>query len=53
MKLLLSMLYRNFNVERVGGAEGVREEFAFTMSPVGLKVRLRRPSCDLAEMGPA
>ena len=44
MKLLLSMLYRNFNVERVGGAEGVRENFAFAMSPVGLKVRLRRRS---------
>ena len=44
MKLLLSMLYRNFNVERVGGAEGVRENFAFAMSPVGLNVRLRRRS---------
>jgi cytochrome P450 len=49
MKLLLSMLYRNFNVERVGGAEGVRENFAFTMSPVGLKVRLRRRSSALAD----
>lgn len=49
MKLLLSMLYRNFNVERVGGAEGVRENFAFTMSPVGLKVRLRRHSSALAD----
>ena len=44
MKLLLSMLYRNFDVERVGGAKGVREHFAFTMSPVGLKVRLHRRS---------
>ncbi len=42
MKLLLSMLYKNFNVERVGGSESVREHFAFTMAPVGLKVRLRR-----------
>ncbi len=41
MKLLLSMLYKNFEVERVGNAEEVREQFAFTMSPVGLKVRLR------------
>ena len=49
MKLLLSMLYRNFNVERVGGADGVRENFAFTMSPVGLKVRLRRRSSALAD----
>jgi cytochrome P450/nitrite reductase/ring-hydroxylating ferredoxin subunit len=44
MKLLLSMLYTNFNVERVGGTESVRERFAFTMLPVGLKVRLRRRS---------
>jgi cytochrome P450/nitrite reductase/ring-hydroxylating ferredoxin subunit len=42
MKLLLSMLYKNFNVERAGEAEEVRERFAFTMSPAGLKVRLRR-----------
>ena len=53
MKLLLSMLYRNFNVERVGGAEGVRENFAFTMSPVGLKVRLRRRSSAPADTGTA
>jgi cytochrome P450/nitrite reductase/ring-hydroxylating ferredoxin subunit len=44
MKLLLSMLYRNFNVERMGRADGVRENFAIMMSPVGLKVRLRRRS---------
>jgi cytochrome P450 len=49
MKLLLSMLYKNFDVERVGGEEGVRENFAFTMSPVGLKVRLRRRSSALAD----
>jgi cytochrome P450 len=53
MKLLLSMLYRNFNVERVDGAEGVREHFAFTMLPVGLKVRLRRRSSALADTGTA
>ncbi len=53
MKLLLSMLYRNFIVERVGGAEGVREKFAFTMSPVGLKVRLRRRARALAGAGTA
>lgn len=51
MKLLLSMLYRNFNVERVGGAEGVRENFAFAMTPVGLRVRLRRRSNALADTG--
>jgi cytochrome P450 len=53
MKLLLSMLYRNFNVERLGGAKGVRENYAFAMSPVGLKVRLRRRSSALAETGTA
>jgi cytochrome P450 len=49
MKVLLSMLYRNFDVERVDGAEGVRENFVFLMSPVGLKVRLRRRSSPLAD----
>jgi cytochrome P450 len=53
MKLLLSMLYRNFNIERVGRAEAVRENFALTLSPVGLKVRLRRRSSDLADTGTA
>jgi cytochrome P450/nitrite reductase/ring-hydroxylating ferredoxin subunit len=48
MKLMLSMLYRNFDVERVGRADGVRENFRFVMSPVGLKVRLRRRSSALA-----
>jgi cytochrome P450 len=49
MKLLLSMLYKNFDVERVGRPEGVREEFAFTMLPAGLKVRLRRRSSAWAD----
>ena len=49
MKLLLSMLYRNFDVERPGGAADVRENFAFAMSPRGLKVRLRRRLWPLAE----
>jgi cytochrome P450 len=53
MKLLLSMLYRNFNVERVGGAEDVQENFAIAMSPVGLKVRLRHRSSALAGAGTA
>jgi hypothetical protein len=51
MKLLLSMLYKNFEVERIGSVEAVREHFAFTMSPVGLKVRLRRRSTDSANVG--
>jgi hypothetical protein len=47
------MLYRNFNVERVGRAEGVRENFAFAMSPVGLNVRLRRRSSAPVDTGTA
>ena len=49
MKLLLSMLYKNFEVERVGEAEDVREIFALAMSPAGLEVRLRRRSGALAK----
>jgi cytochrome P450/nitrite reductase/ring-hydroxylating ferredoxin subunit len=40
MKGFLSMLYKNFDVERAGRAEDVAELFGFTMSPVGLRVRL-------------
>ena len=42
------MLYKNFEVERVGEAEDVREVFAIAMSPARLKVRLRRRSGALA-----
>ena len=41
MRMLLSMLYKNFDVERVGNSSDVAEEAAFTMSPTGLAVRLR------------
>jgi hypothetical protein len=41
MKAFLSMLYKNFDVERVGRAEDVTEVFGFTMSPAGLRVQLR------------
>jgi cytochrome P450/nitrite reductase/ring-hydroxylating ferredoxin subunit len=41
MKTLLSMMYKCFDVERAGRAEDVTELFGFTMSPVGLRVRLR------------
>ena len=45
MKTLLSMMYKNFDVERAGRAEDVTEQFGFTMSPAGLKVRLHpRPA---------
>ena len=40
MKVLLAMLYHSFEVERIGSAAAVTEQFAFTMSPTGLKVRL-------------
>lgn len=42
MKLVLAMLVGDFEVERVGNAADVTEVFAFTMAPVGMKVRLRR-----------
>lgn len=41
MKAVLSMLYRRFDVERVGDAGEVTELFGFTMSPAGLRVRLK------------
>jgi cytochrome P450/nitrite reductase/ring-hydroxylating ferredoxin subunit len=40
MKTLLSMLYKNFYVERVGDSRDVTELYGFTMSPAGLRVRL-------------
>jgi cytochrome P450/nitrite reductase/ring-hydroxylating ferredoxin subunit len=42
IEMVLSMLYRNFEVERVGRSEDVDELFGFTMSPSGLRVKLRR-----------
>jgi cytochrome P450/nitrite reductase/ring-hydroxylating ferredoxin subunit len=42
MKVVLAMLYKNFEVVRHGRASDVRELFAFTMGPAGLKVQLRR-----------
>ena len=40
MKLVLAMLYRSFDVERVGSAADVKEVFSFTMMPKGLTVRM-------------
>jgi cytochrome P450 len=40
MKTFLSMLYKNFDVERVGASKDVSELFGFTMSPAGLRLRL-------------
>jgi cytochrome P450/nitrite reductase/ring-hydroxylating ferredoxin subunit len=42
MKVVLATLYKNFNVVRDGAASDVKERFSFTMSPVGLRVLLRR-----------
>jgi len=42
MKVVLAMLFGDFDVERVGNATDVNEVFAFTMAPVGVKIRLRR-----------
>src|SRR5271165_1487645 len=44
MKMLLAMLYKTFDVERAGEANSVRERNAFVMTPVGVRVRLRRRS---------
>jgi len=40
MRTALSMLAKSFDIERVGPAAGVREQFGFTMAPVGLRVRV-------------
>jgi hypothetical protein len=41
MKVVLSMLFSCFDVERVGAGGEVEEVFAFTMAPRGVRVRLR------------
>ena len=40
IRLVLSTLYRNFNVQRVGASESVSEASGFTMMPRGVRVRL-------------
>jgi cytochrome P450 len=42
MKVVLAMLYRNFDVARRGPPSDVEEVFAFTMGPSRLAVQLRR-----------
>ncbi|MGA8890462.1 MAG: cytochrome P450 [Anaeromyxobacteraceae bacterium] len=42
MRVALSTLFGSFTPERVGARDEVRERFAFTMGPRGLRVRLRR-----------
>lgn len=52
MKMLLAMLYKTFDVERTGDANSVREKNAFVMTPVGVRVRLRRRSrAEAASLG--
>jgi cytochrome P450 len=41
MRVVLAMLLKSFDLERVGRAEDVRENYAFTMAPDGLYVRFR------------
>ena len=41
MKMVLAMLFGTFDVERATGNGEVREQFAFTMTPDGVRVRLR------------
>jgi cytochrome P450 len=43
MKLALAMVLATFDVEHVGTASGapVREHLAFSMGPLGLRMRLR------------
>lgn len=41
MNTILALLYKNFDVERRGRPEDVREVYGFVMSPGGMKVRLR------------
>jgi cytochrome P450/nitrite reductase/ring-hydroxylating ferredoxin subunit len=48
MKSVLSMLYRSFEVDRVGDAAEVEERFFFTLTAAGLKVRLRRRAAPAA-----
>jgi len=42
VRMVLAMLYKNFDVERVGEPSDVTEVFGFTMAPQGLRVRFRR-----------
>ena len=47
MRVVLSMLYRNFEVERVGAAGDVQGRFRFAaVEPHGLRVRLRARAAD-------
>jgi cytochrome P450/nitrite reductase/ring-hydroxylating ferredoxin subunit len=51
MRVALATLFRSFTPERVGERDDVREHFAFTMGPRGLRVRLRRRDAVPARVG--
>ncbi len=42
MRVALSMMARSFDMERVGRSSDVKEVMAFTLTPEGLRVRLKR-----------
>jgi cytochrome P450 len=42
MRVVLAAVYKAFDVERVGASADVKELLSFTMTPVGLRLRLRR-----------
>lgn len=44
IRVLVATLFKNFEIERVGEPGDVTEEFAFTLSPKNLRVRLHRRS---------
>jgi cytochrome P450/nitrite reductase/ring-hydroxylating ferredoxin subunit len=48
MKTALATLCRSFDFERVGDAKDVSERFGFTMSPAGLRMRLKLRSARAA-----
>ncbi len=41
MNIVLAVLYKNFEVDRVGKSSDVGEEFSFTMLPTNFRVKLR------------
>ncbi len=42
MNIVLAVLYKNFEVDRVGARSDVGEEFSFTMQPTNFRVKLRK-----------
>lgn len=40
MRLALATMFQNFDIERVGSAQDVKEVFSFTMTPEALRVRV-------------